>query len=359
MNAFERYIEANEQIEYIYFGADNGAFVMNVTLMTSGGAPKEQLYDFDPRTRPWYIDAIENRGQAVLTNPYTAPSGYEFYLTAASVVEDEEGNINGVIGIDLNINNLSKYLSNVRSDEPGVFGMVQDSTMIKIDELGVALVEADMLLLDELNYVQSEKLKYHTTIMNGEPTILVVLSAAGIDWDYFIAVPRSVIDDQVEQSIMAVYIPVLIFFAVFMLFVILFMQRVIVKPIVTLKDTTSAISETGDLSMSITGYGNDEIGILAESFNQMIYEIKKNRDTLEEKIDSRTRELKEQQMFLESLINNSPSIIFVKDVEFKYVLVNSAWCEMFNLNAEDVYGKKNLQMYLDTMILRMSLETGK
>ncbi len=40
MNAFERYIEANEQIEYIYFGADNGAFVMNVTLMTSGGSKR-------------------------------------------------------------------------------------------------------------------------------------------------------------------------------------------------------------------------------------------------------------------------------------------------------------------------------
>jgi len=344
VSLFEQYIEANEQIEFVYFGSETGDFVMNVPMMAPG-SPKESLFDFDPRGRPWYVSAQQNKGKAILTNPYTAPSGYEFYLTAAITVEDEAGKMLGVLGIDLNINNLSRYLINVRSNEPGVFGMVQDSTMIQIAGKEITLSEVRSSLVDELDYTKAEGLKYHTTDINGEKTILVVLEDESLQWDYFISVPKSVIDDQVEQSVMAVYIPVLVFFTLFMFVVILFVQRFILKPVVRLKDTAASITETGDLDMSIKGYGKDELGLLADSFNQMIQELKKNKDTLKEQIENRTRELKEQQMFLESLINNSPSIVFVKDVNFKYVLVNSAWCNMFGLDAEDVYGKKSEDVF--------------
>jgi len=341
---FNEYIEAKEQIEFTYFGGQDGSFVMNEPLQTPG-APKESLFDFDPRQRPWYRDAIEANGETVLTEPYTAPSGYSFYLTAAKTVEDESGAILGVLGIDLNIRNLSQYLLNVRENQPGVFGMLQRDTMIKIYEGDVTLIESDPMLLGDVMFMTEDNLRYNTVVLNDETVILVSKKARNLDWYYYIAVPKSVVDALVKQSFQAIYIPVLAFFAVFMLGMIIFLQRVIMRPIVRLKDTTSEITETGNLAIKISGYGNDEVGVLADSFNRMMGELRKNKENLEELVEERTNELKEQQQFLENLINNSTAVIYVKDVDFRYLLVNDLWCGMFHKKAEDVYGKTSKEVF--------------
>jgi len=56
---FENYKQSKPQIEFIYTGRENGSFVMDSPIMDIT-APKEKLFDFDPRVRPWYIQATEN-----------------------------------------------------------------------------------------------------------------------------------------------------------------------------------------------------------------------------------------------------------------------------------------------------------
>jgi two-component system NtrC family sensor kinase len=77
--------------------------------------------------------------------------------------------------------------------------------------------------------------------------------------------------------------------------------RIITRPIESLVEVTDQISK-GDLSKTVDISRNDEIGLLAESFNRMIESLKKSQDeiedynrTLEEKIIKRTRELEEAQ----------------------------------------------------------------
>lgn len=50
--------------------------------------------------------------------------------------------------------------------------------------------------------------------------------------------------------------------------------------------------------------------------------------------------LEEQRRFLEDLIENSGSLIHVKDAEGRYVSVNQKWRETTGFSAEEVYGKK-------------------
>jgi len=77
--------------------------------------------------------------------------------------------------------------------------------------------------------------------------------------------------------------------------------RIITRPIESLVAITDQISK-GDLSKTVNITRNDEIGLLAESFNRMIESLNKSQDeievynrTLEEKIIERTRELEEAQ----------------------------------------------------------------
>ncbi|MEW5924949.1 MAG: ATP-binding protein [Candidatus Zixiibacteriota bacterium] len=77
--------------------------------------------------------------------------------------------------------------------------------------------------------------------------------------------------------------------------------RIITRPIESLVEVTDQISK-GDLTKAVDINRNDEIGLLATSFNRMIESLKKSQDeieecnrNLEEKIIERTRELEEAQ----------------------------------------------------------------
>jgi two-component system NtrC family sensor kinase len=77
--------------------------------------------------------------------------------------------------------------------------------------------------------------------------------------------------------------------------------RIITRPIEALVEITDQISK-GDLSKTVDIVRNDEIGLLAESFNRMIESLKKSlreieeyNRTLEGKIIERTRELEDAQ----------------------------------------------------------------
>jgi signal transduction histidine kinase len=72
----------------------------------------------------------------------------------------------------------------------------------------------------------------------------------------------------------------------------LFFTRILLKPIEKLASATEKITE-GDLSQAVEIHSNDEIGDLAESFNQMTLQLKDSRNDLERKVEERTHQLEE------------------------------------------------------------------
>jgi signal transduction histidine kinase len=86
------------------------------------------------------------------------------------------------------------------------------------------------------------------------------------------------------------------------------LQKSISEPILALKQTAKVISEERNYSVRATQYGNDEVGSLTRSFNQMLtrieeqnHEITSFNQNLELKIQERTRLLQEQKDFIENL----------------------------------------------------------
>ncbi|MFH1776296.1 MAG: ATP-binding protein [Candidatus Omnitrophota bacterium] len=80
-----------------------------------------------------------------------------------------------------------------------------------------------------------------------------------------------------------------------------FLVGIIIGPIRQLVLGTQKIT-AGDLTYQVNVHAKDEIGILAKSFNQMTAELKRSRNeienysrTLEQKVEERTKELKEAQ----------------------------------------------------------------
>lgn len=91
----------------------------------------------------------------------------------------------------------------------------------------------------------------------------------------------------------------LLFIVIPISLLILWRAKVISKPISVLLEKMDKIRE-GDLSTKVPVTGNNEVTDLAIHFNEMMVDLKQSHDTLEEKVEERTKELVEKNKVIES-----------------------------------------------------------
>ncbi|TCP38867.1 cache domain-containing protein [Rhodovulum marinum] len=73
---------------------------------------------YDPRTRPWYKAAKTQRA-SIWTDPYIFFTSQSPGITAATPVIDYRGHVQGVVGVDIEIKELSNFLSELRIGKTG------------------------------------------------------------------------------------------------------------------------------------------------------------------------------------------------------------------------------------------------
>lgn len=97
---------------------------------------------YDPRTRPWYVKAGD-AGGSVWTEPYIFFSSQKPGITVAAPVTDEDGGIKGVVGVDIEIDAISRFLSGLHIGETG--------TAVFVNANGDVIAHPDQALLKEGN----------------------------------------------------------------------------------------------------------------------------------------------------------------------------------------------------------------
>lgn len=73
---------------------------------------------FDPRTRPWYTRARE-QASTIWTDPYIFYTSREPGITVSTPIIDEEGALHGVMGVDIELGDLSGFLSHLKIGDSG------------------------------------------------------------------------------------------------------------------------------------------------------------------------------------------------------------------------------------------------
>ena len=134
------------------------------------------------------------------------------------------------------------------------------------------------------------------------------------------------------------YILILSFITLLMVFAGLWfslkISQGITDPIQSLAIATREVA-SGNLNVSVDARTDDEIGILINSFNQMVKDLKNNKDSLE----TAYAESDKRRLFLENILDNINSGVIFLNNNMTISTINKAACSILNINQEDFVGR--------------------
>ncbi len=130
--------------------------------------------------------------------------------------------------------------------------------------------------------------------------------------------------------------------------IMIFFNSLIISPLVKLSKYAGEIA-AGNYNSKIQGMFFFEILILKNTIENMVIKIReKINETIEqlatiqkreEERDIALKELKTSENRLKSIINNANAVIFLKDIDGRFVTINNKFKEICNLSEEKVIGK--------------------
>lgn len=281
-------------VDSVYMGRENGAFVR--------AFPRARPTAYDPRTRPWYILAMEHPGQVMVTDPYQAVTTPDVNIGIVTTIDDESGNPYGVVGADITLVSLTNYITK--------FDVGDKGEMILADKNGMILASRNSSnLFGNISSILGDQTVSFLTVKEGvivlNETYLVHYTSPELGWKIGIFIPFSSVEHEINQSIQMILLFVLIALVLLSVITIIILNHTVIKPLSRLTDTTRKITETGDLNQEIDTGSTGEIGVLARSFRAMVDRLRKEghekdkvlaelseyRHHLEDLVDERTREL--------------------------------------------------------------------
>lgn len=117
----------------------------------------------------------------------------------------------------------------------------------------------------------------------------------------------------------------------------LIFYRTIVAQLRGLSLAALRISE-GDYGTRVPVKGTDEIGWLAETFNLMASQI-----------SERNSALTESEERLKSILDNSSAIVYMKDLDGRYIFVNNGYADIFKLGRESFMDRTDYDLFAADM----------
>ncbi|MBA4683314.1 MAG: HAMP domain-containing protein [Pseudomonas sp.] len=245
---------------FTYLGTESGGFTMR---------PDEQMpADYDPRTRPWYKDALA-AGGTTLTEPYVDAATGELIITIATPARPA-----GVVGGDLSLQTLVNIINALDFDGIGYAFLVSaDGKVLVHPDKNLVMKNLKDIYPQNTPRISSE---FSEAQLDGDTRILTFTPVKGlpsVSWHIGLSIDKdkaySMLTEFRASAIIATVIAVVLIIALLGLLI-----RVLMQPLTAMGKAMEDIAKgEGDLTKRLAIQSNDEFGALARSFNQFVERI--------------------------------------------------------------------------------------
>lgn len=322
--------------------------------------------EFDATSRKWYICAVEKE-TAAWSPIYILSTGQDMAIAAARPVYDGNGNLLGVVSVDVFLSQLSHFLSRLNIGKTGQAFIIEKSGLLVASSAGDPLyrdgsgpdTKSRINAADSSNPMIRQAIKtwlHHKGENQEEDTgdlgfeirglrysleISTVQDDHGLDWMILVVIPESDFMTGIKTGnrttgflIIAALTGVLIagFFA----------ARTIAKPILQLNAAVQDLAGGNSIGSIDEDTWLKEPKELIRSFNQMSHQLHQTVKALKQEIYERKQaetELQETEERYRHLVEASNTDIFALDADGVFLFLNSTAAERIGGQAKDFTGR--------------------
>ncbi len=393
---FSKQIKTFDKISYIQFGSEQKSFIgverlddgklqARISNKSTGykfysywpsdsGEPTKLLKitpNFDPRIRPWYTAPVLAK-KSVWSKIYTYFDVPKLAITAAQPVYDGRNKLIGVVACDLLFSQINQFLDSLKVGKSGETFIVERSGELVANstpepsfivsngaQKRLAATSSKSALIRSTARYLTERFgdlrKIDRTYqldftLDGERQFLQVTplsDSRGLDWLIVVAVPEADFMERINKNTRYT-----VFLCLGALVVATALgcltSRWIVMPIQRLSKAAEALSRGEWDSMAVdprliaSVEREDEVGILARSFNTMADQLEESFTTLEDRVEAAIADktklissLKKSQKKLALHLHQTP----LGAIEWNLNFEVADW----NLSAERIFGYNRLE----------------
>ncbi len=316
---FWRQIQVFDRVSYIQFGSpqgefvglaanDDGSFTYQVTESTGNlrtydiqrsgqrGKLLKTTPGFMPEKRPWYLTP-KKADKPAWTEIYPWVNPPTLAITLGQPYYDQAGVFQGILATDLTIAQLSDFLQSLKIGKTGKSFILERSGLLVATSTSEkpftssaqgpqrlsALKSQDLITRATTEFLQQQfgslqEIKDHQQLdvdIEGQRYFLQVTPLKdqhGLDWLSVVVVPEADFMDQIYANtrsttglcIAALLGAIIIGIAT---------ARWVTRPILKINQAATAIS-SGDFEQTVTLQRSDELGELAQAFNNMVRDLR-------------------------------------------------------------------------------------
>jgi methyl-accepting chemotaxis protein len=236
--------------------------------------------DFDPTSRAWYKEAMESKVEVVWSEPYVDKATNEYIITASKAVLTE-GEVIGVLGVDINLTKLTERIADMDIGYQGYpFVLTSNgSAVVHPTKRGENL--SSLNFIKKMLESKNERGSVHYQL-EGEDKLLVYDTVPKTGWKIGASYGQDALLQTSKEIEMILWVSA-VGTLILSIAVVILVARGITKPILQLKKTVSSMAD-GDFSSNTSIQSNDEIGELGQDFNKMMESIRATLITVNQSV---------------------------------------------------------------------------
>ncbi|CAJ1773448.1 Methyl-accepting chemotaxis protein McpA [Aeromonas dhakensis] len=248
-----------------YFGSTQGVMTRQDPSLNTG--------NYDPRERPWYQDAVK-AGQLIVTAPYVSVTMQKLVVTLSEPVL-HQGELVGAVGANLALDKLIDEVLAMQVQGDG-YAMLLDSSGLIVGhpnkELALKQIAEFSPDLSAATFQQwgRENNELHAATLDGRDVLLAVQPVAGTDWLLAMVMYRDVLEAPLATllwQLVGLTLVLMLVFSALLTAMFKYLFADLGRVAGALHDIAHG---EGDLTVHINTRSKDEVGQLAESFNQFV-----------------------------------------------------------------------------------------
>ncbi|MEC0768309.1 methyl-accepting chemotaxis protein TlpB [Bacillus atrophaeus] len=254
---FEQFIQMNDEVEAVFSSSNDGTFTRY---------PKAVMPDdFNSLERDWYKEAVAHKGEAIISEPYESISTGKMVVTIARQTKDGSG----VVAVDMKIDGLVKTAKAINIGEKGYAFILSANKKVIAYSGEKAGTELKGKWVDKLFNEKNGDFEYKH---DNKAKKMAFETSDTTGWK----ISGTMYADEIKQAARDVLIKAWIVLGIAIICgvtAIYFIIRSITKPLRHLVASAKKISN-GDLTETIEARSKDELGVLSQSFNDMLHSLR-------------------------------------------------------------------------------------